>query len=204
MDEELSALERLRGGEIPSPKIKDTKRADTAMHILFGAAILTVMAIFIAKVCFHPVIVAGSSMEPTYHDGEILRTDCLVTPTQLERGDVISFRKDGELLLKRIAALPGDTVSFKDGHIVINGIISEDGFALMDFCPEKETVLSDGQYYVLGDNRKNSVDSRMFGPVEFKDIEAVVNSGTEQYKEMYREFTETLDRYEEIKNMKED
>ncbi len=199
--EEKTMLERFRGDDIASPKIKDTERSDHFMHIFLILFVAIAIFLFVIKVYMHPVIVSGSSMEPTYHDGQMLRTDCLVTRKEIRRGSVICFTHDGQKLVKRVIALPGDTVSFHDGYAYINGNKLDDGFEEMKDFPEKEITLGTDQYYVLGDNRNDSTDSRTFGAMEFNDITAVVNETSDYYAKMVENFIDTKDKLEEIKTM---
>lgn len=199
--DEKTMLERIRGDDTASPKIRDTERSDHIIHVLLILVVASAIFLFVIKVYMHPVIVSGSSMEPTYHDGQMLRTDCLVTRKEVRRGSVICFTHDGQKLVKRVIAVPGDRVSFRDGYAYINGKKLEDGFDEMKVFPEKEIVLSADQYYVLGDNRNDSTDSRVFGAVEFTDITAVVNETSDYYARMAQNFGETKDKLEELKSM---
>lgn len=198
---ELSPLERIRGDSNMSPRIKESSGTKAFMKLIFGILIAAVIMIYIAKAYYHPVIVTGQSMEPTYRNGQMLRTDSLVTKNSIKRGSVICFKNDNEDLIKRVIGLPGDTVSFKDGYAYVNSIKLEDDFEKMDKYPNKETVLKEDEYYVLGDNRNNSTDSRYFGPVKYDTITAVVSEKVERYQKLYEEVNKTMDAYEEIKNL---
>ena len=199
--DEKTMLERIRGDGTASPKIRDTERSDHIMHALLILVVASAIFLFVIKVYMHPVIVSGLSMEPTYHDGQMLRTDCLVTRKEVRRGSVICFTHDGQKLIKRVIAVPGDRVNFSGGYAYINGEKLEDRFEEMIDFPEKEIVLSADQYYVLGDNRNDSTDSRVFGAVEFTDITAVVNDTSDYYARMAQNFGETMDKLEELKSM---
>jgi len=126
-----------------------------------------------------PFFVKGASMEPNFHDKEYLIIDEISyrfeTP---QRGQVIVFRyprDPQEYFIKRIIGLPGEEVQVKDGHVIIYNVEHPDGFTLSekylpsDFATfnsdESRVKIGADEYYVLGDNRGASKDSRYFGAV---------------------------------------
>ena len=128
-----------------------------------------------------PFYVKGASMEPNFHDHEYLIIDRLNyrlnTPN---RGDVIVFRyphDPREYYIKRVIGLPGETVEITDAGVYIYNAEHKDGFKIPESYLPKDlsTVpinpaftkydLGVNEYYVLGDNRTASQDSRVFGPV---------------------------------------
>jgi signal peptidase I len=129
-----------------------------------------------------PFLVQGASMEPNFHNGNYLVVDIISYKFgSPERGDVVVFHYPGNRSLyyiKRVIGLPGDRVTLLEGKILINGeaikeeylpsYIETDAFTSSDF------QLEDGQYFVLGDNRSASFDSRSWGPLEKSDIVGVV------------------------------
>lgn len=126
-----------------------------------------------------PFYVKGASMEPNFHDHEYLIIDELsyrFTPP--ERGQVVVFRyphNPQEYFIKRVIALPGETVQIKDGQVWIFNADHPNGFAvneeylspdLITYGQSEEKVeVGTDEYFVLGDNRNASKDSRNFGPV---------------------------------------
>ena len=104
-------------------------------------------------------IIQGDSMEPSYHHLQLVLVD--KTARTYSRDDVIVFRKTGirGLLIKRIAAGPGDHVRTAGGFLTVNGDIHAKTGDSEDTATE--ILLAKNQYFVLGDNRDHSIDSRM-------------------------------------------
>ncbi|MFA5359752.1 MAG: signal peptidase I [Patescibacteria group bacterium] len=131
-----------------------------------------------------PFYVKGASMEPSFYDKEYLIIDEISyrfnTP---ERGDIIVFRyprNPEEYFIKRIIGLPGEKVEIQDGSVYVYNKENPLGLKLEEpyleaeqktyALSEEPVALSDSEYYVLGDNRNASKDSRSFGPVDKKLI----------------------------------
>ncbi len=127
---------------------------------------------------FKPFYVKGASMEPNFHDHEYLIIDELSYRFRpIERGEVIVFKNPNnpkEYFLKRIIGLPGERVKVAEGQVTVYNEAHPEGTELHEiYLPkdlltvgEKVTVLKDNQYFVLGDNRDNSYDSRRFGSID--------------------------------------
>ena len=132
--------------------------------------------IFIAS----PFIVSGNSMDPSFATGDYLVVDEI--SYRLEepaRGDVVVFKypKDpSKFFIKRVIGLPGETVEIRDGTIFITNKTSPGGFNLEEpyiKFPKADSmlvVLSDTEYFVMGDNREASSDSRIWGPLNERFI----------------------------------
>ncbi|MDE6714520.1 MAG: signal peptidase I [Lachnospiraceae bacterium] len=136
---------------------------------IFWGAVMMLIA-FVAVFCFGiRTSVIGGSMEPTLSNGQEILIDrfsyFFVSPG---RGDVVVFLPNGNenshYYVKRVIGLPGDTISIQDGYVMINGILyDEDGkYDKMEDggIAETEITLGEDEYFVLGDNRNNSEDSR--------------------------------------------
>lgn len=152
---------------------------DTMQTILMAASIFLVIYIFLMR----PFQVSGQSMFPTFKDKEYILTNLIgLRFGQPQRGDVIVFKapKDEEKdFIKRVIGQPGDTVILKDGFVYINGILlNESAYLASDvrtyggsFLKDGETIIvPNGNYFVLGDNRMYSSDSREWGFLPEKDI----------------------------------
>ncbi len=127
------------------------------------AAIL-VVAFLVSRFCFQIILVSGVSMEPTYKDREVVIIDKRKkTPTY---GEVIVFREknSNRFLIKRVVGCPGDTVSIKDGTLMVSGEASSvyPYRGIFDYAGilEDEVALGDDEYICIGDNIANSIDSR--------------------------------------------
>lgn len=122
-----------------------------------------------------PTIVKESSMEPNFYANDYLfvSKQAYSFNHEVERGDVIVFKsdldreepgKEGEkkLLIKRVIGLPGDTVTVKDGEVYLNGMQLEESYIKEGTTSGEvdEFVVPEGEYFVMGDNRRVSIDSR--------------------------------------------
>jgi signal peptidase I len=120
-------------------------------------------------------VVVMTSMEPNFHEGQRLVVNKTVYWFgEPQRGDVIIFREPNgqqEDFIKRVIALPGDTVEVKNGGVYVNGVRLEEPYIMNppSYTMEKKKVPEDS-YFVLGDNRNHSNDSHNGWFAERKDI----------------------------------
>lgn len=129
---------------------------------------------------FKPFYVKGQSMEPTYFESEYLIIDELSYRfREPVRGEVIVLRApvvEKDFYLKRIVGLPGERVKVQDNKVIIyneefpQGKLIEESYLTEDTPGSITTTLGPNQYFVMGDNRDASFDSRRFGAIERKDI----------------------------------
>ncbi|HHX99380.1 TPA: signal peptidase I [Candidatus Dojkabacteria bacterium] len=140
-----------------------------------------VISVVIYLFVMTPHEVVGQSMHPTYQNGEMLMANKITYKVgKPKRGDVIIFKySETQDFIKRIIGLPGDTVMLKDGKLYINSTLLDESHYLQSsvytnggqYLTEGEQVtVPEGRYFVCGDNRPHSSDSRAFGPIDEKDI----------------------------------
>ena len=157
--------------------IKVDKNSDGKRGLLLLVAFILIVVAFIVVRSFvlEKVVVSGQSMEPTFHNGDV----CLQLKSgyELERYDVVVAEIDGEFVIKRVIALPYETIQILDGAVYINGdvLTTDAGMKMKDAgCASTSITLSDDEYFLIGDNRNNSVDCRIWGSVKGNQIDGKV------------------------------
>lgn len=111
------------------------------------------------------IVIHGDSMEPSLKDRQVILID--KDGFEICSDDVVVFFMENEQIIKRVFGVPGDMIHLSGYGVSINGI------AIRPYeynGQEKSYILSDGEYFVLGDNHISSVDSRIFGPIDIDQI----------------------------------
>ena len=152
---------------------------DTVQTLLLVFAVFLVIYVFL----FRPFRVSGNSMDPTFFDKQYILTNIIgLRFSKPKQGDVIVFKAptDPEKdYIKRVIGTLGDIVTIKDGNVYVNGKILDESKYLKpsvrtyggSFLKENEPVtVSPDSYFVLGDNRSGSSDSREWGFVPLKSV----------------------------------
>tara|TARA_Y100000310_G_C20672541_1_gene811107 strand:- start:1650 stop:2243 length:594 start_codon:yes stop_codon:yes gene_type:complete len=154
-----------------NPRAEEQKEKGSFFTIFF---ITFLIALFIRVFIAQPFVVNGASMEPTFETSEYLIVDELSYRFREPlRGEVIIFKfpqDTSKFFIKRIVALPGETVEIRNNKITIthedgSSITSEDAYLTWPTSGSTKVTLADEEYFVLGDNRTVSSDSRQWGPV---------------------------------------
>ncbi|MBC8079657.1 MAG: signal peptidase I [Gorillibacterium sp.] len=148
--------------------------------ILIAVVLVILIRIFI----FKPFIVDGPSMQPNFHTGErLIVSEWIYHLRHPQRGEVIVFHAEAKRdFIKRVIALPGETIGIKDGQVYVNGIVLDEPYIQeaidqsvkvngsvynLDFA---ETTVPEGSVFVMGDNRLNSTDSRIIKAIPYDKI----------------------------------
>lgn len=162
----------------PPPPKKEGFFREIVKFTIFALVIVLPIRLFIAQ----PFIVSGASMDPTFESGEYLIVDQLSNKLEEPvRGQVVIFKypkDETKYFIKRVIGLPGETIIIDGTTVTIKNKERPQGFTLtepyIDLRNEKEEnvniTLKDGQYFVLGDNRRQSSDSRAWGTLPRDNI----------------------------------
>ncbi len=166
--------------ELETPKKTTKQKVSSVLNATLPYIIIVIVVALIRTFIITPVQVEGMSMYSTLDDKEILLLKKY--DKSYDRFDVVVFNYNNTKLIKRVVGLPGDTVEYKDNKLYINGKYIKEEFLknnqeTYDFSLEDlgYETLPDGYYFVMGDNRTNSTDSRVIGLVSAEDIEGTTN-----------------------------
>lgn len=144
--------------------------------ILMGIPVFVLAYLFLAQ----PIQIKGQAMAPNYNDGDnYLVKKFGLSYMNFERGDVVVFEQTPEYkFIKRIIGLPGEAIKIEAGKVYINGSVLDEPYLSAGirtspgvFLPEsQEQTLGKDEYFILGDNRDRSSDSRSWGPIKREDV----------------------------------
>lgn len=144
--------------------------------VLISSAIIIPIRYFLIQ----PFYVKGASMEPNFYDHEYLIIDELTYRFRDPyRGEIVVFkypRDPSQYFIKRVVGLPGETIEVTGGNVIIyntqhpNGLMLEETYLDETTTGKIRVTLGDDEYYVMGDNRDSSLDSRSFGAITRDDV----------------------------------
>lgn len=159
-----------------------TRRIRPALlELVRSLAVAFAVLLLLGAVAVIPYRVEQRSMSDTLVPGDLVLVDKLLPRIGgYDRGDIVIFEAPGtwgdELhapYVKRVVALAGETVSFADGAVLIDGTVLDEPYASGPTLPIGETgtwTLREGELFALGDNRGDSIDSRVFGPIRVSSV----------------------------------
>ena len=166
--------------EIKSPEIKvdAPEHSRTLVGVWIRDMVISVtIAIFIIVFVYQPMKVEGTSMMPLLGDQERIFVNKFVYRLEpISRGDVVVFRyphDPSKSYIKRVVGIAGDRIRIDGGQVYVNGQALDEDYVPPDYADARsypETVVPQQCYFVLGDHRSMSSDSREFGPVDLEYI----------------------------------
>ncbi len=166
-----------REGALQVGGVEPSKAGQSAWRWVREAVLSLGISIFIIVFLYQPVKVEGTSMMPGLADQErIFINKYAYRMGAIERGDVVVFRYPGDPsknYIKRIVGVPGDRIEIVRGAVLVNGSHLEESYVPKQFQDDRsmsEVTVPAGSYFVLGDHRNLSSDSRDFGTVEREAI----------------------------------
>lgn len=129
---------------------------------IYSLIVVAAVAVLIATLAFPVLQISGSSMEPTLNDEEIV---VLLKTTNMKKGELCCFTYQNKLLIKRVIGLPGDKITIDEsGNVFVNDVIISEPYVTEKALGECDIsfpcYVSDNHYFVLGDHRSTSIDSR--------------------------------------------
>ena len=172
-------------GDLPPPRRRRPQAAPRRAHLareIIETLVLTVLIFVAIRFSVQTFRVEGPSMRPGLHDNEYVLVNKLAYLFHGPmRGDVIVFQypKDPtQDFIKRVIGLPGDTISWNTTQVFVNGVALKEPYLSTpsNLNNQPAFTLPANQYFVMGDNRPQSTDSRTFGPVPLKDVIAQIGT----------------------------
>ena len=129
---------------------------------IYSLIVVAAVAVLIATLAFPVLQISGSSMEPTLNDEEIV---VLLKTTNMKRGELCCFSYQNKLLIKRVIGLPGDKINIdENGNVYVNDSAISEPYVTDRALGECDITfpcyVTDNHYFVLGDHRSTSIDSR--------------------------------------------
>lgn len=158
----------------------EPKKSSFIKELISYAIVALVIVVPVRMWIAQPFVVSGSSMDTTFADGEYLIVDEITYRFhEPERGEVLIFKypqNPKKYFIKRLIGLPGETVTITDDKVTIinkefpEGVVLNEPYIHSETLGNIKITLEDNEYFVMGDNRLVSSDSRVWGPLPKEDI----------------------------------
>ncbi len=160
----------------PNQERRSAKKGGGLLEFLVILLVAFVLVFgFVRPFVVEAFYIPSESMVPTLEVGDrVLVNKFIYRFTEPDRGDIVVFEREGQDLIKRVVALPGDRISVRDGTLYVNGETRNEDYLNQEF-PDLSSfgpvTVPEGRVFVMGDNRANSRDSRFIGPIPEEDIQ---------------------------------
>jgi len=156
-----------------SPPAATPSRRSHLVREIVETALLTAIIFILVNAATGRFKIDGSSMEPNLHNDEYVIVDKVTFLLgKPQRGDVVVFYLEGQPkdYIKRVIGLPGETIEISSGTVFVDGRPLDEPYVTPSSVTYPQRQLGEDEYFVMGDNRSNSSDSRNFGPIHLSSI----------------------------------
>lgn len=148
----------------------DTSKFHKIVKEYLPYLLIIILVLLIKRFVISPIRVNGNSMYKTLHEGDIMILNIIgYNISNVDRFDIVVVNEGNELIIKRVIGLPGETITYDDNKLYVNNKLVKDKYGYGD-TGDFSYKVPKNSYFVLGDNRGNSLDSRVFGPFKKKQI----------------------------------
>lgn len=187
-EEKTNKFARFFKKESKAHKCTDSNLLIDALSLIRDVCLCFIVAYCLANFVINPIRVDGSSMYPTIEHGDVGFSNIIGYKLfDVKRFDIVVVFEDSlnEYVIKRVIGLPGETIQYKDNQLLVNGQVIEEDFLDETYCSEMSLLmndnftenygpvtLSDEEYFIVGDNRPKSSDSRSFGAITKDQIKS--------------------------------
>lgn len=148
--------------------IKEESKVKKVVKEIIPYIIILVVVVLIRTYLVTPIMVNGPSMQPTLDGGEVMILNKI--PNSYERFEVVVVDIGNEDIIKRVIALPGETIACEHGIVYVNDRKQEEEYSKGITSDFEKVTLGEDEYFVMGDNREDSLDSRRLGSFKKEQI----------------------------------
>ncbi len=151
---------------------KNTSNIKNNIKEIIPYVVIVLIVVLIRIFLFTPIKVNGTSMVDTLHDGDTMILNKIgIKFNDIKRFQIVVIKTSDSYLIKRVIGLPGEKIKYEDGKLYINGKIIKDKYNKNNITADfDEVTIDENSYFVMGDNRSNSIDSRIIGTIDKNDI----------------------------------